>query len=1066
MFNITGASFTSQDGVVKRQKDALRFCAKGERLSDKRYTFAADVSFELEEYFVLEYSCEAVRRQLSRRLPFVFAVTEDGGIPLVVLDDITIDAKRHSVIVRTQPAHCIGLKLWFAIDRRGAASFTVYNMYTCHSHELPFACHNGQTEADAADKAETDANFACIDIKGRMNRQYNPLDEAVMIDGGRFFEQSEIQLYGIPFQVSTGGCNVIAPPPPPAENDDEIINFGVKTRRRLCRAVSRDGLTEIPVHAKATEFFFVLATTGKRRQRWGFSSDGTILGAYQGEVEMPLAVTDVEGFMVEIVYADQKRDKAFPLKLSAMRHVVGGDMDVYAVPADGTEVESIIFHNRHLENEFLLAAVTAHLGTKRLYPQMVIPSAAAPIVHKTAKDKKVCLAENTLTLQNGALGMTFETAHGLILQDMQNGYTPVFTAEKSSVLRVLHTSGTSEAMERIGQSADETHAVLTYRCGMLELTVTLSIEAEDCIGFNLTVRNTSSEAVRRAVCFPCLEGLGYQDAADGWYFVPKCQNLNSNETVFVYEESAPSFPMQFLDVYSAQQQGGLALTTEERELTVRKYALEKNETGISLYVEYPAMYGEIEAGSTFCCSPAKLMAHSGDWHAAFRLYKNWLDSWYEPYHCQNKEWYRRCFWLLAEIDDFFETKEMTRFPIWYDPETKTFNLKNILEEQKQLTGMYPDILHLWGWAYHEDKHTHQWGNYGEEDYAFYGGREPFKKALHEIQDDMGIRVSLYMHPTLLSARYPHAADFFQKNLRVQNDKGDFISILDDSYRMCHANSEWRAHAVSMYPRVYSELDVPLLYIDEFSLRIENRCYGKNHGHPVPSNLLQTDRTFITELKDAMPENVVLYGEYAAVDVNARYIDCNISYHIIDTVMDMVETAWRGGDGDDRYSRVITDMYRFAFPKIVQLVLPMAMRNLSWHPQKFTFFNGEAIYDSFWDLEESRGQAFMNHAYRLKKQYADCFASDEPETMVETLSPAICANRFPAADGRVVYTLYNRAYTTYRGAVLAVPHQEGQTYYDAWNEQTFSPQIADGKAYLALELDAQQMGCIAVQPKWN
>jgi hypothetical protein len=213
----------------------------------------------------------------------------------------------------------------------------------------------------------------------------------------------------------------------------------------------------------------------------------------------------------------------------------------------------------------------------------------------------------------------------------------------------------------------------------------------------------------------------------------------------------------------------------------------------------------------------------------------------------------------------------------------------------------------------------------------------------------------------------------------------------------------------------------------------------------------------------MPNDVVLYGEYAAVDVNARYIDCNISYSIIDTVVDMIETAWRADDGDTGFSRVITDVYRFAFPKIVQLVLPMAMRNLSWHPQKFIFWNGEAIYDSLWDIEESRGHEFVCHAYGIKKKYADCFSSDNPETMIDTLTPAIAANKFPG-DGRTVYTLYNRAYTTYRGEVLCIPHTEGAVYYDAWSDEPLTPEIRGGYAYLSLTVHAQGIGCVLVSCK--
>jgi hypothetical protein len=474
------------------------------------------------------------------------------------------------------------------------------------------------------------------------------------------------------------------------------------------------------------------------------------------------------------------------------------------------------------------------------------------------------------------------------------------------------------------------------------------------------------------------------------------------------------------------------------------------------------MYCEIAPSETFVSSPTCLTAHKGDWRAAFGIYKKWLDSWYEPYHCQDKQWYRESFWLLAEISDFFETEEFCKFPIWYDKEKNEFNYLNILEEQKELSGYYPDILHMWAWANRilpDGSFNQKWGNYSESEYNDYGGLENFRGAIHEFMEKTGVYSSVYLHPTLLTSFYPQYERF--KHLMVETKEGKNISIRNDSFRMCHANEDWREFALQIYPRVYSELKVPILYVDEFSLRIENRCYADSHGHEVPSNLLKTDRNFISRLKDIMPDDVILYGEYAAVDVNARYIDCNISYSIIDTVVDMIETAWHAEDGDDRYSRVLTDVYRFAFPKIVQLVLPMAMRQLSWHPQKFIFFNGEAIYDSFWDIEESAGHEFTCRAYGLKKKYADCFASDHPETMIDTLSPAICMNKFPG-NGRDVYTVYNRAYTTYRGKILRVKHAEGATYYDAWNDKPLKVDIRDGYAEIYLDIHAQSMGCVVVE----
>lgn len=1062
MLNLKQNGFISTDGTVLYEADCIKLHAEGTTFGQKfygeqkSYTFLSQQEFDSEEYFVLEYAAQGLRRQLSYRKPFVFALTAEGGEePLVCYDDVVLDNSRHSVIVKVQQKHYVGIKLVFYIDRRYYANFSVYDMYTCRTEELPTCAAMLTTEMAEA--------FTPIPLDGYYNRRFEA--EAVMIDGGAFFKQEQVLLHNIPFTVRTEGNNLIAPPPAPTENDEEIINFGVKTKRGLCRPVSRDSLIEIPLHSNASEIFFIMSLSGQRYQRWGFASDGTILGSYCGDVTMPLFVEDVEGFMVTIVYADGRRDTALPLNLLRGRHGVGGDCGVYAVPADGSRVERVIFHNRLLETDCCLAAVTVNETEKRLLPDMLIPELSEPPQHIVATKKGISLHNNRLLIQNGALLMEFDLEGGMKLLRLENGYTPQGKIRPDYFLKLrdehneLHTE-----MTLLKAVADETSADLLYRHQGLSLSIRACLENSGAIQWRLEVKNEGESSSRMGILFPTVSGIEYATPEDGWYFFPKYQNINSNETTFIYEESAPSFPMQFFDVYSPSQQGGLSLTTQERGLVVRKYALEKDNNGIGFYVEYPAIYGTLQPGETLTASPTVLTAHEGDWRASFKLYKQWLDSWYEPYKCQNKQWYRECFWLLAEITDFFETDEIFKEPVWYDKETKEFAFKKILEEQKAITGCYPDILHLWAWTYREEdgKMIHTWGNYGESDYAAYGGCEAFRAALHEIQDEMGIPVSLYLHPTLLSSCYPQAQRFFNKNLRVQNDLGELIQ-LGEAYRMCHANAEWRDEIMKTYQRLYRELDIPLLYVDEFSLRIENRCYGEGHGHEVPSNLLKTDRNFISALKDAMPEEVVLYGEYAAVDVNARYIDCNISYYIIDSVVDMIETAWRGGDGSDRLGRVMTDVYRFAFPKIVQLILPMAMRHLSWHPQKFIFFNGEAIYDSFWDCEESAGLDFTVKAYRLKKKYADCFSSDYPETMVDTLSPAICANRF-IGKGREVYTLYNRAYSTYRGRVLHVEHQDGNVYYDAWNETELQPIVCDGYAELSLELPAQSIGCLEIRRK--
>ena len=1060
MKNLLNLGFTSTNGVVTEENGAQKFSAKRAPIGEKflmdnpLYTFTMGGPIELEEYVVIEYDGFGIKRTPNvYKGPFMTLKKGDENITLFRFDDMLCDKKSHTIIVRAPEGSFESLSMSFRIDKLPEAYFNITKLYSCKKDELPLCCEKGMT-------AETKA-FTPIDISDKFDMEYDFSEFDSLNDAGRYFDKESVSLYGVPFSVKTSGKNLVAAPPAPAENDEEIVNFGKKCKKRICRAVSRDGETVVNIGKKASEIYFILTLSGKRHIRLFYGSDPTILGQESCDLSIPFTVEDVEYFMAEVVYKDGRRDTHLPLNLSTGRHGIQGDVSVYAVPCDG-EVESLIIHNRNLDTDVNLAAVTVNETDERLYPDMLIPEMDEKIVREIPTEKGFSTEGKVLTIKNGAISMVIDLSNGLYLLDMKNAYTPDMKIGKGSLLKTRAQKGEiNEEFEFQNVQYFDNYAKITYKYDGAIFDITADISEKDSVKWLLEIVNMADGEFKAGIMFPCLPTIDFGSFADNWYYLPKYQNLNSNETMFMYEESAPSFPLQFMDIYSPKAQGGICVSTQERELITRKYALNKDEKGLELYVEYPYMYGDIESRGTFKASPALITVHDGDWRKSFKIYKGWLDSWYTPYKCQNKQWYRESFWLLAEITDFFESEDMCAWPCWYNQETKEFNFRKILEEQKGITGVYPDILHMWSWCctWRDGQYGQRWGNYDKEDYDFYGGLEAFRNALHDIRDNMGVHISLYMHPTLLSNSYEKFNKFKDTSM-VKSEHGGPISICGDSFRMCHAEEKFREASLSMYPRLYEETKIPLIYVDEFSLRIGNRCYEENHGHHIPSNLLQTDREYISRLKDIMPEEVVLYGEYAAADVNARYIDCNISYYILDSIVDMIETTKRANDGDDRLSRVFMHAYRFAFPGIVQLILPMAMRNISWHPQKFLFFNAEAIYDSFWDCEESRGQDFTVHAYKLKKAYQDCFTSDNPEMLIETESPAICMNKFPANDGsRTVYTVYNRAYSTFRGVALKVPHVEGTKYYDAWNEKELSYKVVDGMAEIYLEIGAQDMSLL-------
>ena len=1075
MRNLLDLSFTSPNGIVEKKDGAQSLIAKrppiGEKFSPPYsvFRFVMENIGELEEYVVIEYKSFGVMRNPSRfRGPFMSLRNGDEEAILFRFDDMTIDGNTHSIVVKAPEGSFNTANIDFYCDKVLEAYLTITKLYTCKREELPISCEKGM---DVPTKEMTP-----IDISDKFDLEYVFDDFDSHNDSSLFFDKENVSLYGVPFNVKTSGKNLIAPPPPPAENEDIIDNFGQMCKRRICQAISRDGETVIDINKNASEIYFILTISGLRSIRLYYGSDPTILGGANCPLSEPLKIVDTEFFMVEVVYKDGRRDTHLPYNFGTGRHGIAGDISVYGVPCFG-EVEKLIIHNRYLDADINLAAVTVNETDERLYPDMLIPEKAEKIVREISKEQKVTLENNILSMKNGALFISLDISKGLRVLEMTNEFVPGMKVKQDTILKTRTADGIiDDVFELTSASVIGNSAKLTYKYEGTIFEICAFLEGADNVKWTLNIINVGNEEFRKGIIFPEFS-IDYGSFAENWYFLPAYQNLDSNETFYMYEESAPSFPMQFMDTYSPSSQGGFCVATEERELVTRKYSLNKDDNGIDFYVEYPIIYGDIAPGASFTASPCVITCHDGNWKSAYDLYKTWVDSWYAPYKCQDKQWYRECFWLLADICDFFETDEMMnedmrKHSVWYTEETKTFNYRKILEYQKAITGVYPDILHMWKWNFFPHvKHkkpgeapyvANCWGNYNTEDYDKFGGKEALRNALHDIRDNMGIQVSLYMHPTLLSEHYPHAQKFFESSM-VKAEHGGRIGLFNDSFRMCHAEESWRDFSANMYPRVYKDLGIPLLYVDEFSLRINNRCYADNHGHHCPSNLLKTDRDYITKLKEIVPEEVVLYGEYVTADVNARYIDCNISYYILDSIINMIETMKRANNGDDKLSRVFLHTYRFAFPKIVQLILPMAMRKISWHPQKFLFFNAEAIYDSFWDCEESRGQDFTVHAFKLKKKYADCYTSDCPETMIETESPAICMNKFPSkTSDRVVYNVYNRAYSTFRGVALKVPHKEGATYYDAWNDKNLEYKVVDGMAELYLEIGAQEMGCIVIE----
>lgn len=885
-------------------------------------------------------------------------------------------------------------------------------------------------------------------------------NDTVVLDGGAWFTQDDVTLEGIPFRVESkpGANNLVTPPPEPKENNDLADHFGIQAPRRVVAPVSRDSRITVPVHRKVSEVFLMLAAELPSRELHYFGG------------RSPSTLDTVEDFAVELVYESGVRDLAFPYSIQDRRHLVRRALGVYAVPASGEPLAEVVIHNRKLGARVHLAATTVNTGSRRLFPALfeepkrlpVAPQgldpALKPFVRRDRDHLTLGNAHYELTLDAEKLMSPVALAHRRLNNGMAR-VAPVPLLEVEVAGRAIPSQQWKLELIRELPLGFEVNYLGTDPSLPLRCTVTARTDDSPEARFALSMSNAGAQPVDAEIRFPVLRGLQLGDAADLQCFFPQYRNALSGERATYYAYAGVAFPMQFFDAFDERTGGGVWLRTEDLADRQRNYFLSKQDDGASLYVEYPVLTTRLLSGAITPFPVTTLGFHAGNWRAAVDRYRDWLATWYRPFKAQDKPWLRESFWLLAEITDGVP-EPYSKLPPWYDTEKKKVLFRDILTEWERKAGHKPDILHLWDWT-HYPTTIQRWGEYGGRDYDNVGGQPAFKEAIADVQNNLGIAMSLYVNATLCTKDTPTGQRLADKALQLPDGK-PFIRYRD-TYCMCHATPEWIEHQIQTYQRLVRETGAKMLYVDQQATvqDIVNKtfcvCFHPGHGHPVPNRVNETDHRFIRALREAVPGDVALYGEFPYTDTTTQYYDSAIHYYFHKGAGRRFSPTF-DTETSDLTDEVALNLYRFLFPKLMHLDLPLGITYNSWHSLKFTFFNGEAIYDSFWNIDESRGHAFIARAYELKKRFKDCFTSEAPEMLVPTERTSVYANRFPG-QGRTVWTLYNARPTTVRGAILTVPHQDGAIYRDEWNGKELTPKIQNGKAMLSIELGPQSIGCI-------
>lgn len=859
--------------------------------------------------------------------------------------------------------------------------------------------------------------------------------------------------FGIPFDGSEHTANLIRPADWGSANAERVDLLGTKTTRRYYKPQGRDDLITIPVGKHASEVFFIMAAEMPPRE------------SCYVRPAWPRPVDDIESLAVELQYADGDRDFAFPYSLADHGFMVRRALSAYAVPADPErELARFILHNRQPGKTFSLGAVTVNTSPDRAVPEMSIdgPPVHVPDLPKPSKRPATVRRDgDQLTLSNTCFDLVVDCSHGFSIASVRQRYSETqlpLSPSSGLEIELADTILTGRAFKTESIQVEENTARIRLTSLVpempLRLAMQIAIDDSPQVTMNLAVENAGQQPLEPTIRFPVLRDLKIGDCADTWLFFPQYRNVITNQCGAYLTPNDHCFPMQVCDIYNPKSGLGLALLTHNLDHRSLDYAVAKTERGVSAFVQSPGEFCRIEPGKAMAQTEACMVVHPGDWHGALRVYRGWLAEVTKSSKAQDEDWFRQTFLL--------RTHQAKKFYDWavsiFDPDKNSYRIDDFVKVDTEYLGMRPQVFHLFGWTDLENGwHGHPNGDYLPE--SITGGLEALKAAVDRLQNELGIAASLYTISDRCFAQSEFGRAHGRKCAICRKD-GTLVEN-DENCFLCGNTQAWRNQYVESLCRVQRETGVKMLYVDVFPFFRSSTCYSPDHGHEVPSHVNRGTYALIRQLRERLPDGVVLWSEYPLPDMSQSWIDGNIHYYCLDwhthfgKLYDKLETAPSAAD-------VPHNLYRFVFPNLKQFIFPCGV-SPNTGDTKFPFFNGEALYDCGWSLYCGPNLDRIKKSLALQREYADCFASPEPTAEVETLEREVHANCFPG-EGRTVWTLYNARYTTFRGPVLAIEHRPGATYRDAWNDVRLEPEIVDGKAVLRLRLDPQQLGCVVQEWK--
>ncbi len=835
--------------------------------------------------------------------------------------------------------------------------------------------------------------FQTIDLGPACNQSLDPVLDLLHLQA--WPESNTITSFGIPFELRHGA--------------EALAATGIKDTGQLA----------IPVGVKTRQVYLLMLTAFR-------GMDDAVYGG--GPLQR---IGDVDRFLVSLEYDDGLEDACLPANVANGAHEVVSGAQVLCVFCDPTKtLERLVVADRTAQGGFAVAAVTCRTATEPLFAAWNESNNAVPLKgYESAPERganRIVYDPETKTarLENGLLSARIAMAEacGLLELDDKAAKRAVVRKEAGDPLfAVMLDDRTLPSEEiRLAQCSQpngpDTSIEAVYEvasCAGLRIEIAIDLDERGALRFRGRMVNAGSNAITVGIVAPRIGPyvLGERLAANEYVFPCRAARIG-RENVSLSERYSGLFNVQFMATANPVEGQSLNLRTEDTTCIERYYELSKDERGMSMAVRYPAR--AMRPGETRALADTILAVSNGDWHTALDDYRRWLDTWYKP-ASPRKAWFR-------EVFNFRQ-----RFLHWLDPlyNGETIDLQRALDEGVDQFGGI-DYLHLFDWG--------NCGPYGRI-YGRVGDYSPYdylKGGLPQLHDAIagirakGVPVGLYIEGYLLGERGKLGVEHGSKWQLIGADGRGARWPDSSEIFICPGVEEWRAIQAATYAAKVRELDADGMYIDEFGFTgVDKDCHSADHGHTVPSYCVQTELEMTKAVRvaiDAVKPGVAIYTEESPCDVTSQYQDGSFTYV-------MNQHVARG-------SRIPINLFRFAIPDLKTFeILFCDKPSGSWATGvHWTFFNGEGIWlegpGAEWFSEDMRAAIRKGHA--ILREHRAAFTTPHPRPLMPTLMDGVHANYFPS-EHEEVWTLYNARYATARGAVLRVPHREGWTWRDVWND---------------------------------